>query len=167
VPDYDPFDATAREQSGMNELVEALKPTGLRDPLHTVLTLPANQVDAALADRVREAVTRYCRARIAENRNELASLRWQGLKSLQTGVLFLGLCLFLSAAVDGAEVIPDSLRRLGSEGFLIAGWVSMWHPAELLLYAWWPYWRQIRVYQHIMNMEMSVLARAVEPVAEG
>ena len=165
APEFDPFEPDAVAQSGMDQLVDALKPSGLRDRLEAVVILPAEEVTADVAERIHSAVTRYCRFQIDENRRELASLRWQGVKSLQTGVIFLALCLLLSASIDGAEALPGTLRRLGSEGFLIAGWVSMWHPAELLLYAWWPYWRQMRVYEHIMGMDISVQPKTVEKAA--
>ncbi len=51
------------------------------------------------------------------------------------------------------------LRGLG-EGFLIAGWVSLWHPIEVLLYEWWPLSRENRIYESIMKMEIVVRAKA-------
>jgi hypothetical protein len=46
------------------------------------------------------------------------------------------------------------VRRFGSEGFLIAGWVSLWHPIEILLYEWWPFSRQIHIYERIERMDI-------------
>ncbi len=45
-----------------------------------------------------------------------------------------------------------------SEGFLIAGWVSLWYPIEVLLYEWWPYSRENRIYERIMNMDIVLKA---------
>jgi hypothetical protein len=86
----------------------------------------------------------------------MMSLRWQAIKATQTGLLVLTLALLGAAAADGAESLPDTLRSLISESLIIAGWVSMWHPAELILYAWWTPWRQIRIYERIQQMEVSV-----------
>jgi hypothetical protein len=109
-----------------------------------------------LDKRVKEAVGCYAQARIQEAEIELAELRWLALKALQVGVLFLGVCLLVSTAAENADFLAESLRRLLSEGFLIAGWVSMWRPAELMLYEWWPQWRRIHLYQNIRDMDIVI-----------
>lgn len=155
APDYDPFGVHALDKSGLNYLAEQLKPRRLNHDLRLVIRLPG-AIDTDLLPRVQTAVARYTAARIHENRVELVSLRMQGFKALQTGLLFLGIMLFLSAAAGSAEFLAEGLRALFAEGFLIAGWVSIWHPAELLLYAWWPHWRAIRVYEKLHDMELVI-----------
>lgn len=152
----DPFDPAALERPGIETVINQLKPIRLTRPLRLVIHLPGVIPDGLL-EQTQAALARYCRARLAETRLELTSLRWQGLKALQTGLIFLSVCLFLSAGADGAEWLPESLRQLASESFIIAGWVSMWHPAELLLYAWWPYWRATRIYQRIHDAEVLLV----------
>jgi hypothetical protein len=122
--------------------------------VRTTIVLPSDQITPDAEARLREALTRYCQYHIRQNRQDLISLRWQGVKALQNGIIFLGICLLLSTLFENAEILPEWLRRFGGEGFLIAGWVSLWHPIEILLYEWWPFSRQIRIYANIMQMDI-------------
>lgn len=70
--------------------------------------------------------------------------------------MFLAVCLLLSTLFDELNSFPGLIRRFLSEGFLIAGWVSLWHPIELLLYEWGPYQRQKQIYELIKEMELKV-----------
>jgi hypothetical protein len=44
-----------------------------------------------------------------------------------------------------ANFLPEALWHGLSEGLLIVGWASMWQPASLLIYEWWPAWRAKQV----------------------
>ena len=154
VPEPDPFDPQARFATGLEQIISELKPKGLMRKVRTTIVLPADQIVPDAEARLREALTRYCLHHTRQNRQDLISLRWQGIKALQNGILFLGGCLLLSALFERADMLPDWLRRFGSEGFLIAGWVSLWHPIEILLYEWWPLSRQINIYRSIMRMDI-------------
>jgi hypothetical protein len=46
-----------------------------------------------------------------------------------------------------------------SQGLTIVGRVSLWRPVELLLYEWWPLWRNRRVYEHIQQVELIIQAQ--------
>jgi hypothetical protein len=135
-------------------IVSELKPKALIRKVRTTIMLPADQIAPDAETQLREALTRYSQHHITQSRQDLISLRWQGVKALQNGVIFLGVCLLLSALFENAEMLPEWLRRFGGEGFLIAGWVSLWHPIEILLYEWWPFSRQIRIYESIVRMDI-------------
>ena len=159
VPEPDPFDPQARFETGLETILGELKSAALVRKVRTSIMLPPDQISLENESKLREALARYCRHHIYQIRQDLISLRWQGIKALQYGVVFLGLCLVLSTVFASAEVLPEWLRRFGGEGFLIAGWVSLWHPIEILLYEWWPLSRQIRIYESILNMEIIFKAK--------
>ena len=154
VPEPDPFVPHARFDPGIDTIIGELKPKALIRQVRTTIVLPPNQIKPDAETQLREALVQYCRHRIRQNRQDLISLRWQGIKALQNGLIFLGTCLLLSTLFENAEALQDWVRRLGSEGFLIAGWVSLWHPIEILLYEWWPFSRQIHMHESIMRMEI-------------
>ncbi len=154
VLEPDPFDPQARYASGLETIASELKPTALIKKVRTTIVLPPDQITPDAEARLRDAVTRYCQYHVQQNHRELISLRWQGLKALQNGLLFLGVCLLLSTLFENAEIFQEWLRRFAGEGFLIAGWVSLWHPIEILLYEWWPLSRQVNIYQSIMNVDI-------------
>ncbi len=154
VPEPAPFDPLTRFASGLETIVSELKPKALIRKVRTTIILPADQLLPDTEVRLREALMRYCQYHIRQTRQDLISLRWQGIKALQNGIIFLGVCLLLSTLFENADMLPVWLRRFGGEGFLIAGWVSLWHPIEILLYEWWPFSRQIHIYESIMRMDI-------------
>ena len=49
--------------------------------------LPADQITSDAEARLREALTRYCLHHTRQHRQDLISLRWQGIKALQNGII--------------------------------------------------------------------------------
>jgi hypothetical protein len=154
VPDPNPFYPRAHFATGLETISAELKPKALIRKVHTTIVLPPDQITPDGEVKLREALNRYCQHHLQQNRQDLISLRWQGVKALQNGLIFLGVCLLLSTWFENAEMLQDWLRRFAGEGFLIAGWVSLWHPIEILLYEWWPFSRQIHILESIMQMEI-------------
>lgn len=165
-PEFDPFEANSMPVSGIEYLTNALKPSRLTERIRTIIFLPQDKIEPHVTVKAQEAVIRYCQHQIHAHENELASLRWQGIKALQSGILFLGACLLISTLAEGAAFLPEWIRRLAGEGFLIAGWVSLWHPIELFLYEWWPTWREIQVCKRLMEMEIMIEGAEVESASK-
>lgn len=154
--EIDPLNKRYDAASGIDRIITELKPKSLRQPIRATIFLPPDRVSDGLEKQLSEAIHDYCGVQIHRIEQEMASLRWQGIKALQIGVVFLAACLLLSAFFGGLEKLPEFLRAFLSEGFLIAGWVSLWHPTELLLYEWWPHWRDKRLYERIGDIEIVV-----------
>jgi hypothetical protein len=159
-PDFDPLQGKYNRYSGLDQLLNELKPLSLRRPLRTTIFLPQVKMEENSVEIASEAVRVYCELQIRQIENEMASLRWKGIKALQTGLLFLAVCLLLSIFLGALEVLPEFFRTFLSEGFLIAGWVSLWHPIEILLYEWWPFWRDKQLYMRIQDMEVIIAPEA-------
>lgn len=158
-PAFDPLHGRFTELSGLEHIINELKPLSLQRPLRVMLSLPAEQFSDDSAIIGATAVRGYCDAQIGRIEKEMVALRWKGIKALQTGVLFLAACLVLSAFFGEMDGLPEFLSTFLSEGFLIAGWVSLWHPTEILLYEWWPYWRDKQIYKRIRDMELVITPR--------
>jgi hypothetical protein len=78
----------------------------------------------------------------------------EGRLSLGIGLVVLVLC------ISGATLIPtDSLGTPGGilrESLIIAGWVVMWHPLEVLLYGLWPVVRERRLLERLAAAEVEI-----------
>lgn len=167
-PELDPLHGQVQTSSGMEQIMNELKPRSLARPVRTTIYLPKGRIPAQLPQECRRAVRAYCTVQIQQITNELASLRWQGLKALQSGIVFLAVCLLLSTLFDASTAMPDFLRRILGEGLLIVGWVSLWHPVELLLYEWWPHWRDRQLHERLRDMELEIVeSRHGTPVKPG
>jgi hypothetical protein len=78
----------------------------------------------------------------------------EGRLSLAIGLVVLVLC------VSAAALIPtDSLGTAGwilRESLIIAGWVVMWHPLEVLLYNVWPVVRERRLLERLAGADVRL-----------
>ena len=53
--------------------------------------------------------------------------------------MVLGFRAMSSQACASYQIgLPSFSRKLLRESLVLAGWVGLWHPMELFLYAWWP-----------------------------
>jgi hypothetical protein len=78
----------------------------------------------------------------------------EGRLSLVIGLIVLVLC------VSTAALVPtDSLGTAGGifrESLIIAGWVVMWHPLEVLLYNVWPVVRERRLLERLAGADVRL-----------
>jgi hypothetical protein len=116
--------------------------------------VPPNQTD--LEKRVATAIAGHCHARMADIDTDLKHTMHAGRDALWLGLGFLACCLALSSAGAAATTLPPLVQRLFSEGFMIAGWVALWRPIELLLYDSWPLRRDIRVLRAMADMPVTI-----------
>lgn len=166
APEPRPLEGRFEERTGVERILDRLRSrnTGRLESLSArflVEEMPGpgtrERVDAAL-----KALWRYQDERLGE---EIVTIRRDGIRALGKGSLFLLACMLVSAVASESTFLPDLLRSLISEGFIIAGWVGLWHPMELLLYEWWPVARDRRLYRLVANMTYSVEPAGAESSA--
>jgi hypothetical protein len=103
----------------------------------------------------RAAFTSFCTQQ-AEARTWLAKdIRKQGWRALRLGLLALAFSLGLSTAISQLAPFPHLLNELLSEGFIIVGWVVLWHPLEMLLYEGSVHRRMARLYTRLGQGELT------------
>jgi hypothetical protein len=104
---------------------------------------------------VREAVHTFFRRRAEDARRELRTLLRRGRASLVIGLVFLAACVS-AADASGRVIAPGPLADVMREGLTVAGWVAMWRPMEIFLYAWWPLVEDRRLYERLSTMTVVV-----------
>lgn len=128
-----------------------------RDPVSLVIHVNQAPVQPDAQHLVETAVHHYFAYRANLKGLELRHLLKEGRTSLFIGLLFLATCIITSQLLRREEgTLPMVLR----EGLIIAGWVAMWRPMEIFLYAWWPLLRKDRLYQKLSRMDVEVRTRA-------
>lgn len=158
-PEPDLLTGQFHDSSGMERLHEKLQESpkrGTKAPPRLVLHLPGTAVPEGLEPRVQDAIARYCALRIDIAQQRLNAMRRERNQSLLMGSLFLAACLLLAAFLETTPVLPDFWQGLVRESVVIAGWVGLWHPMELTLYAWWPFRQEIRTYRQIREMPVTL-----------
>lgn len=158
--EVDPFHGENIEESGIDQLMDTLKARSHRAPPVTqiVIRLPASSIEPDLAARTRTAIGSYCRAQIRIAEQKKRDIIIQARRAVPVGFLFWAGCLLMSLGFEAVLRSETILGRVFSEGFIIAGWVGLWHPAELVLFDWRPYAREIKLYEQIAAMDVAIEA---------
>ncbi|MBV9229703.1 MAG: hypothetical protein JOZ18_10355 [Chloroflexi bacterium] len=158
VPAGDPFSEKVRFVSGIEFIKSELKPELLRRGarIRTTIFLPRESLEPNLARKTKEALKRYCQFKIRQNKNSLAALERDALRALLVGVLFLACGLFFAEFLGEVSFLPRFLSTMLSDGFDIAFWVILWRPVDFFLFDLSAYWREARIYEHMMMMEVIV-----------
>jgi hypothetical protein len=69
--------------------------------------------------------------------------------------VFLAVCLLGSRLMGEVELLPGFVERFIDEGLVIAGWVALWYPLDVLLYQRWPLARERRLYETLRDMRIE------------
>jgi hypothetical protein len=78
----------------------------------------------------------------------------EGRLSLTIGLATLVLCIGAATLVPTETLgTPGEILR---ESLIIAGWVVMWHPLEVLLYGLWPVVRERRLLERLAAAEVEL-----------
>lgn len=106
-------------------------------PIEIVVYLPPEELSQASASDIPGAIKDFFDLRSQAVSRELSELFKTGRLSLVVGVAILSVCLLLGwLFVERMKEGPFS--QILSESFLILGWVAIWKPSEIFLYAWPP-----------------------------
>jgi hypothetical protein len=153
APELDPLAGQPFANSGIDRIlsVSRARPNW---PVRATLVLPAAARADDLELRTRAALEQYCDSRLTQIGHDATSLRHEGFATLWRGVLFLACCMLAARLVGEPRFLPDIVGRFLNEGFIIAGWVALWYPLDVLLYQRWPLWRERRLYQRVRDMTL-------------
>jgi hypothetical protein len=152
----------ARIEPGADEIVnELLGRSKVQRRARIVVTLPAEQVTAGVAETLQTALHRYCEARLARVQREIEVAWRQGLRSLGSGSILFVIGLLLSTGFLEPDVPQFWQDLLGNGVFLVIGWVGLWYPLDLLFFARQPLKREARIVEAISQMPLAVRAAEV------
>jgi hypothetical protein len=161
TPEVDPFLGEYIEASGIDQLIDTMNARPASQVIRKIaIHLPEALITPNLIPTMRAAITNYSNAQIRLAAQKKREIWLEGRKALKIGLVFWAICLALSLVFEELIFTRHVIGRLFGEGFIIAGWVGLWRPAELLLYDWRPYSRDIRRYEEIKAMDVTVVPRA-------
>ena len=109
-------------------------------------TTPSMRADAAAAVR-----SHFARESSLQDLRRRRILR-EGRFALAIGLPALVLCIGLATLVPTDTTLGQILR----ESLIIAGWVVMWHPLEVLLYGLWPVTRERRLLDRLATAAVEL-----------
>jgi hypothetical protein len=141
---------------GIERIRSELSSGSLSAPARLEILLPLQHATPRTERGIREAVVRYCETGIRRVENELKAIHRDGRQALLLGLIILGVSLALSEVVlrSGA---PLGIRDFFGNGLLlVAAWVGMWYPLDMLIYAGRPHRLERRLLRTILGLEISV-----------
>lgn len=161
TPEVDPFLGENIEASGIDQLIDTMnaRPGGRKGIANIIIHLPEAMIEPGLPAKVSTAINNYCNAQIRLAVQKKREIWLEGRKALRIGLVFWAICLALSLLFEEVIFTRHAVGRLFGEGFIIAGWVGLWRPAELLLYDWRPYAREMKRYEEIKAMDVRIVPR--------
>ena len=101
-----------------------------------------------------DAIHQFFRQRALDTRRELRELLRRGRISLVISMVFLSAAMVASDLID--SLTQRRFVQIFREGLLIGGWVAMWRPLEIFLYDWWPVRAQVRLFERLSTMPVSI-----------
>ena len=162
---FNTFDPSPFHERDLDDDAEAYIVACAREITHRhrfklVIYLPPEDATREDARQVERAVNHYFLYRAQGQRRELRQVFRLGRWSLLVGLTTLVSCLALRALIAFLDPKQQWLiREIASEGLLIVGWVAMWRPAELFLYAWHPTRQTLLIYRNLSRVPVEIRAR--------
>lgn len=125
--------------------------------IEVVIYLPRSELGKAAAMDMAGAVRNYFRMRVRGASAELRDLFKTGRLALLVGFLVLSTCLVIGFFFT--DYFEDSaISNIMRESFLIFGWVAIWKPSEIFLYAWPPIAQRRKLYRRLSEATVTVKA---------
>lgn len=144
--------------AGIDRIRSELSSGTVREPTRITIRLPREYATSQMEDGIRTALARYCDTRIRQEENELKAIHRDGRQALVLGVIILTVSLALSQVVLHSG-LPLGVRDFFGNGlFLVAAWVGMWYPLDMLIYAGRPHRMERKVLRTIRELEVAVRA---------
>lgn len=156
--DPSPFREKDLDREAEEYIVGAARDFSLDTPLKLVIQLPAEFCNGEQAESVSEAIHNYFDYRRLVMANQLRETLRIGRQALLIGIVFLITCLLAQQAITSLGK-QGLLWSIIEEGFLISGWVAMWHPINLYLYDWWPIRHRGRLYEKLSQIDTELRPR--------
>lgn len=154
--DPSPFREQDLARSAEEYIVESVKELHGAVPSQLVVHLdgPISGDDERV---LANAVHAHFARRAQHLRLNLRALMRQGVISLAIGVTFLVVFFIIGQAV--VRMLGESpWSTLARESLLIGGWVAMWRPLEIFLYAWWPLLGERRMHERLSRIQVRVVS---------
>jgi hypothetical protein len=159
APEYDPFDTTNLDVSGVDHLVNYLTGRRIRgDGWRLTVYLPAEQITPELPAQMQAAIERYSSRQIERSLNQIRAYRSEGIRiiPLSFALIFIGVAIFAAAYTLGASfLIQVIIAMVVINIFYLAGW---W-PMELIIFEGLEDRRLANTHRLIIRMPKTYKAR--------
>jgi hypothetical protein len=125
-------------------------------PVRLELSLPAEQIEEGVSERISRTLRRYCDHRIAYNQRERRAVRLDGVSSLWVGVP-LAVVGFVLVIIKSSLVGPSGNTNLVVDtGGWVLVWLGLWFPLDTMLFTPLAYGRENRVLERLRRANVAL-----------
>ncbi|MBC7457270.1 MAG: hypothetical protein H7235_03265 [Bdellovibrionaceae bacterium] len=158
VHDPAPFRERDLDLQFVNYLVSAIEEFPLRTKMKIrILTAEPNDLKKDSILTIEEAIRTYFEYESKLAKSKLRNRHRTSRYFFLIGTITLFVCLTIAQFIK-AIISAPALAEIISVGFVITGWVAMWHPIEALLYDWWPIREQRRYFDKISGLDVEIIS---------
>jgi len=124
-------------------------------PVKLALYLPEESLTAATREAIILGIHNHFIYRSSVSERELRRLFQRGRMVL---LIAMGILFVTLLARQGLSTLEQGLPvRMAGEALLILGWVTLWEPAYIFIYGWWPIVQKRKIYDKIATMDVEVM----------
>jgi hypothetical protein len=156
--DPSPFHEKDLDDDAAEYIVSTARDLPAKTPLRLEIYLPPEQIRKDTEESVTRAIHNFFDYKTEVADRDLRTTLREGRTSLLIGLVFLSVCLFARELVG--RLPSGTLQEILKEGLLISGWVAMWRPIQIFLYAWWPIRNLRSLYFRLSHLKIDVRPHA-------
>ena len=146
-----PFRRRRLKEEAEQYLIERVNGLPGSAAVRLLITLP--QTEAFKEDSVVVAIHEHFNCRRVEAEKQLARIPRFGWRSLGIALLFLAAAMLMVQLMKRYWP-PVTAVFVLTEGLTVFAWVALWRPGELLLYEWYPFKRDARLFRKLERCEV-------------
>lgn len=140
----------------VNYFVAAIEEFSIKTKMKLrILTSDPNDLKPENSLIIQEAIKTYFQYETSLTHSKIKKRTRRIQTFFFTGILTLFICLTAAQFLNSIKSFPK-IANMMSVGFMITGWVAMWHPIESLLYEGWPIREQKRFFEKMSNIEVEI-----------
>ncbi len=123
-----------------------------------VIQLPPNQIKPDLQQQVINAIKKYAKAKIAQNKASIRISRWRSIIGLCLAILIASALLIILLITTQTLLSSTSDTVIGITTGLVTIfiWATVWNPWDRLVYEWIEPWRENRILLSLIDMEIVI-----------
>ena len=155
---FNPLDPSPFHKKDLVEEVETYIVDGAQDfslkaSQKIVLYLPKDEVEKVDEALLNRAMFKFFSYRYWSSERNLRKLFRDARISLLVGMSVLFSAVVIQTLISQSYTAHWAVAI--SEGSMIAGWVSVWHPTQKLLYDWWPLKRSLQIFEKLKKVPVE------------
>src|SRR4051812_46289275 len=138
-----PFRRRRLRKEAEQYLIERVTALPGKSPARLLISLP--EKERGKEENLTDAVHQDFHFRRLEAEKKLRRIRRFGWRSLSIALIFLTVAMLVVQLMKRYLPVGSFLSVI-IEGLTIFAWVALWRPGELLLYEWYPFRRDARLF---------------------